>query len=295
MTAAPPPSAGRAGRRRLGDLAPVAQLAPAAAFLGVFLFLPLGLFVAYSFWRVANFDLVRTWSLDQYREVITSEVDRSLLWTTLQIASITAVVTVAVAYVYAHMIRFHLRRYQEPLLLLVMVALFSGYLVRVYAWRTILGDTGVINGVLTRLGIIDEPLTFLLYSRVAVITVLCNFLVPLAVLPIYAALQDIGDDAIEAARDLGCGAARTLLGVTLPLARRGLFVAFALSFITTAGDYVTPQLVGGTSGTMIGRAVQNSFLAAYDFPRGAALSFVTLVIVLGILGALWQGTKAVLR
>jgi spermidine/putrescine transport system permease protein len=267
------------------------QLGPVTLFLLVFLVGPMVLLWCFSFWRVENFEIVRHWSLETYGAVFSERVELSLLRNTLVIAVSTAVLTVVVAYIYAHMLRFYLRRWQEVLLLLVLVALFSGYLVRVYAWRTILGNEGVLNEALQAMGIIDEPLTFLLYSRAAAILVLCNFLTPLAILPIYAALQNVRDAEVEAARDLGCGPFQALWRVTLPLARRGVFVAFALSFIIAAGDYVTPQLVGGTSGKMIGSAISNSFLAAYDWPRGAALSFVTLAAVLVILGIVWRGIR----
>lgn len=284
-------SGGDLSQRRVTAL----QLTPVVLFLAIFLVAPLLLFAAYSLWETQNFEFVRSWNFNQYTDVLSSDVELTLIKNTIVTAALTGVVVVFVAYVYAHMIRFHLRRWQEPLLLLVLVALFSGYLVRVYAWRTILGDEGVINQALLSIGIIDEPLTFLLFSRPAIVIVLANFLIPLAILPIYAALQDVGDDEVESARDLGCGPFEAMWKVTLPLARRGVFVAFALSFIITAGDYITPQLVGGTEGSLIGRAIQDQFLAAFDWPRGAALSFITLAITLAILAAVWRLMKVVWR
>jgi spermidine/putrescine transport system permease protein len=271
------------------------QLGPATVFLFVFLIAPMVVFLCYSFWRVENFDIVRAWGFSNYVNIFTEGIDLRLLRNTLVIAGITSVVTVLIAYTYAYIIRFYLRRWQEPLLLLVLVALFSGYLVRIYAWRTILGEHGIINDALQRLGIIDNPLSFLIYSRTAAIIVLCNFLVPLAILPIYAALQNVGDTEVEAARDLGCGPFQAMWRVVLPLAHRGVFGAFALSFIIATGDYVTPQLVGGVSGTMVGLDISNAFLATFDWPRGAALSFVTLLTVLVILGLVWRLTRWVWR
>jgi spermidine/putrescine transport system permease protein len=193
-----------------------------------------------------------------------------------------AAITTVLAYAFAHAIRFQLRRYQDFLLFLVLVALFSGYLVRIYAWRTLLGNEGIVNEGLRRAGVIDEPLSFLLYSRPAAIVVLVNFLVPLAVLPIYGSLQNVGDDEVEAARDLGAGAFGAFRRVTLPLAWSGVFVAFSVSFIIAAGDYVTPQLVGGTSGAMIGRAIADKFGVTFAWPLGAALAFLTLAFVLAL-------------
>ena len=170
-----------------------------------------------------------------YREALSDEIYRTLFAQTIATAALAAAVTTVIAYAFAHAIRFHLRRHQEPLLFLVVVALFSGYLVRIYAWRTILGDQGVINSALLALGIVSEPLSFLLFSRVATTITLVNFLVPLAVLPIYAALQNVRDEEIEAARDLGASAAGAFWRVTLPLAWGGVFAAFALTFIIAAG------------------------------------------------------------
>jgi spermidine/putrescine transport system permease protein len=188
------------------------------------------------------------------------------------------------AYVFAHMLRFYLQRWQAALMFLVFIAAFSGYLVRVYAWRTILGSSGIINETLQWLGLIHKPLTFLLYSRTAAIIVLVNFLLPIALLPIYAALQNVKDEEIEAARDLGCGPARALAKVTLPLAWPGIFASFALCFLIAMGDYITPQLVGGTTGTMIGRTIADSFGITYEWPVGAALSFSTLAVALVVIG-----------
>jgi spermidine/putrescine transport system permease protein len=271
------------------------QLGPALLFLAVFLIGPVAVFFAYSFWTIEGFDLVPVWNLDNYRDALTDPIYQALFVQTLYTAGAASLVTVTIAYAFAHAIRFHLRRYQEVLLFLVIVALFSGYLVRIYAWRTILGDQGVINQALLGLGIIQEPLSFLLFSRVATIIVLVNFLIPLAILPIYAALQNVRDEEIEAARDLGASPFGAFWRVTLPLAWGGVFAAFGLTFIIAGGDYVTPQLVGGTSGTMIGRTIASTFGTAFNWPLGAALSFLTLAFVLAILGVLNLGSRRVVR
>jgi spermidine/putrescine transport system permease protein len=261
----------------------LAQLTPVTLFLGLFLLAPLGVFLVYSFWVTRSYQLVSDWTVSNYVDVLTDGTYRALFRKTLEIALISAAITTVIAYAFAHAIRFHLRRFQEFLLFLVMVALFSGYLVRIYAWRTILGDEGIINSALRRIGLIDQPLSFLLYSRTAAIIVFVNFLAPLAVLPIYAALQNVRQDEVEAARDLGAGPVAAFRRVTLPLAWNGVFAAFALTFIISAGDYVTPQLVGGTSGSMIGRAVVDSFGITFAWPVGSALSFLTLAFTLALL------------
>ncbi len=283
----PPSSRARVRRRvRRELLTTVAQIGPATLFLAVFLMIPLFVFFLYSFWKTQNYTILHDWTGHNYQDVASDPVYRTLLLNTGEIAFETTIVATLVGYAFAHAIRFHLRRQQRLLLFVVMVAMFSGYLVRIYAWRTILGDTGIVNALLQDLGVIHSPLTFLLYSRAAAIIVLSNFLVPLALLPIYAALENVSDDEVEAARDLGCGAWRALWKVTLPLAWRGVFAAGALCFIVASGDYVTPELVGGTSGSMVGRAISTAFTSAFDWPGGAALAFITLAVTLAVIGVL---------
>lgn len=291
----PGPAASPAKKSQWWPRSLALQILPATLFLLVFLVGPVAVFFIYSFWTVEAYDLAPTWTLENYREALGDEIYRSLFAQTLETAAMAAVVTTLIAYAFAHAIRFHLRRYQEVLLFLVVVALFSGYLVRIYAWRTILGDQGVINTALLTLGVVSQPLSFLLFSRVATTITLVNFLVPLAVLPMYAALQNVRDEEIEAARDLGASAAGAFWRVTLPLAWSGIFAAFALTFIIAAGDYVTPQLVGGTSGGMVGRTIASTFGTAFNWPLGAALSFLTLVFVLVILGVLRLVSGRVVR
>jgi spermidine/putrescine transport system permease protein len=283
------------GRHDRFDRATTLQLAPASLLLLIFLVGPIAVFFVYSFWTIEGYDLVSDWTFANYREALTDEIYRTLFAQTLATAFLAAAVTTLIAYVFAHALRFHLRHHQERLLFLVVVALFSGYLVRIYAWRTILGDEGVINEALRRLGLIEAPLSFLLFSRVATTIVLVNFLIPLAILPIYAALQNVRDEEIEAARDLGATAFGAFRRVTLPLAWGGVFAAFSLTLIIAAGDYVTPQLVGGTKGSMIGRTIASSFGTAFNWPLGAALSFLTLAFVLAILGVLRLGSARVVR
>jgi spermidine/putrescine transport system permease protein len=266
----------RRSRPRRLPLVALAQLAPATSFVLAFMVAPLAVFLLYSLWRVSNYEIVSQWNLENYRRAFTDEVYRTALINTIRIAGMAAVVATVVAYGFAHAMRFHLRRWQEPLLFLVIVALFSGYLVRIFAWRTLLGDQGIVNETLQALGLTDEPLTFLLYNRTAAVIVLANFLIPLAILPIYGALQNIGDGEVQAARDLGCTAAGAFRRVTLPLAWRGLSAAFALTFIIASADYLTPRLVGGVSGTMIGQSIATTFLDSFNWPAGAAVAFVTL-------------------
>lgn len=296
-SARPLPARPRRARRLLKSpgLLGALQISPAMAVMIAFVVAPLVVFAIYSLWKLREFQIVSEWNLDNYSEAVSSSVFRSLLWNTVKIAGMVAIATVTIAYVFAHVLRFHLRRWQEPLLFLVIVASFSGYLVRIYAWRTILGEGGVINKALQEVGLIGHPVSFLLFNRFAAVIVLSNFLLPLAVLAIYSGLQGVKDSELEAARDLGAGAGQTFRRVTLPLAWPGIYAAFALCFIFAAGDYITPQLVGGTSGTMVGVIIANAFNAQFNWPQGAALSFVMLAVVLVVLGLVRVVGNRVLR
>jgi spermidine/putrescine transport system permease protein len=274
---------------------PALQLAPVTLFLTIFFVVPLGIFFVYSFWVTRRYELVADWTVANYNEALSEPAYRRLLWNTLLVAFLASAFTLAIAYPFAYAIHFRLRRFREPLLFLVLLALFSGYLVKIYAWKTILGNRGVINEALLRLGVVDEPLSFLLYSRPAAIITFVNFLVPLAVLPIYASLQNVADEQVEASRDLGAGAWAAFRRITLPLTRDGLLVAFAFAFIIAAGDYVTPQLVGGTSGAMIGKAVVSTFGVTFNWPLGSALAFLTLAAVVAILVSARQLAVRVVR
>lgn len=285
----------RSRPRAGGGLVTGLQLAPVCVFLSVFFIAPLAVFFLFSFWTTKNYNIVPDWTFGNYTGALSDDVYRTLLKNTLMVAGITSVTVVILAYSFAHALRFHLQRWQEPLLLLVVVAMFSGYLVRIFAWLTLLGDQGIINELLQSVGAINEPLSFLLFNRTAVIIVLTNFGVPLAILPIYAALQNVQDAEIEAARDLGCGAGTAFRRVILPLAWPGIFFAFALTFAISAGDYVVPQMVGGASGTMVGKAIADTFNLAFDWPRGAALSFLTLgatmIVILIVKTVGWRIVK----
>ena len=200
-----------------------------------------------------------------------------------------ALFTIPIAYALAYAITFRIKR-GVLVLVLLMAPMFASYVVRVFAWKLILGPTGFVNRGLAELGIIEEPLRFLLYGRFAVTLTLTTILIPLAMLPIYSALQNVPRDLLEASRDLGEPPLRTFLRVTLPLTSSAVTAAFVFVLLLAGADYLTPQLVGGSSGFLVGRAIADQFGPAGDFPLGGALSFVTLiafalVIVLVLLAA----------
>ncbi|MCI0454375.1 MAG: ABC transporter permease subunit, partial [Candidatus Dadabacteria bacterium] len=141
-----------------------------------------------------------------------------------------------------------------------------GYLVKIYAWKSILGTEGILNSAFLTLGLIDEPLTIFIYNPGAVVVTLLNFLLPLAVLPIYGSLRSVLDITLEAARDLGAGPSRVLFGIVVPQCRAGLFAAFTLSFLIASGDYVTPRFLGGPYTAMMGDFIETQFSLRFNWP-----------------------------
>ena len=194
---------------------------------------------------------------------------------TLGIAFIIACITTLLAFAFAFAIRFRAGRFGDMLLFVTLIAIFGGYLVKIYAWKSILGRDGIINGLLLWTGVIDEPLSFLIYSPSAVVVTLTYFLLPFAVLPIYGSMRAIPDDLIEAARDLGATSFKASRDVVLPLCERGINVAFLLSFLISAGDYVTPRFVGGGA-SMMGHFIETQFSFGFNWPMGSAMSFTLL-------------------
>lgn len=268
-----------------------ASLLPAFLVYAVLLVLPLAGLFGLGFWRADGFALIPDLSLANYHRILTTGLYRDVLIRTVQVGMITAAIVVPVAFALSYVMRFVLQRRGALILQLVLLSLFSGYLVRIYAWRTILGKQGLLNTTLQYLGLIDAPLDFLIYSQLAVIVTLFGLLLPLAVLPIYSAMLNVPDDFLEAARDLGAGFWQRLRTVLLPMVMSGVTTAFAFAFLLSAGDFVTPSLVGGMQSTMIGNIIADQFRGiGANWPLGAALAFVTIgamtticAVVVGVL------------
>ena len=198
-----------------------------------------------------------------------------VLIVTLGIALAIACITTLLAFAFAFAIRFRAGRFGDMLLFVTLIAIFGGYLVKIYAWKSILGRDGIINGFLVWTGAVDQPLPFLIYSPGAVVVTLTYFLLPLAVLPIYGSMRAIPDELIEAARDLGATSFKASRDVVLPLCERGINVAFLFSFLISAGDYVTPRFVGGGA-SMMGHFIETQFSFGFNWPMGSAMSFTLL-------------------
>lgn len=262
---------------------------PGAVLITLLVAIPMTVLFVYSLWQSNTFEIVSDWSLVNYDRAFSRYFSIELR--TVGLGAVIGLITTLLALPLAYAIRFKFTRGQDAMMFLILLALFGGYLVRIYAWRAILGDSGVINSALTSLGIVDEPLGVLLFSRFAVIVTLVNFLLPLATLPLYAALQEIPRQRIDASHDLGAGRIQTTTRLVLPELAFPLFVSFAICTVLAAGDWVTPTLVGGTNSTMVGQVVYNQFGTSFNWPLGAAMSFTTAFLIVALLGIVALGAR----
>jgi spermidine/putrescine transport system permease protein len=248
-------------------------------WLGIFFVVPLVLMAAYSLRADMRGELLQSWTptLKQYSELLATGSFWRLLGVSTLMALAVALSATVLSYPIAYFLAFRAGRNAGRYLVLLLVPFWTSYLLRVMAWKIILGSDGVLNSLLSYLGVIDQPLTALLYNRNAVIITLIYVWVPFAALPILAALQRIDLSLFEAAADLGASPARRFWRITFPLSLPGVLATFFLVFIPTVGEYVTPLLVGGSEGSMYGNIIQDFFTKAANWPLGSALSMIMLV------------------
>jgi len=256
---------------------------PPLLWVGLFLLLPYALMLAHSFWIVRDGVLIHQWNLQNYRTLLSNPVYGEVLLRSVRIAAAVTLCSQLLGYPLAYYLSFHAGARKEILYQLVIVPLWVSYLVRGYAWKTILGSDGVLNGFLQYLHLTSAPVGFFLYSPFAVILMLTHIYTPFVFLPIYAALEHIPRPLVEASQDLGAGPLKTFLRVILPLSLPGLLAGATFAFVLSLGDFLAPLLVGGASGTMIANIVQSLFGAAYDWPLGAAISVCILLITVFLL------------
>lgn len=257
----------------------LAMISPTFLYALALLFLPVLIVIAYSFWTQNYLEIDRTFTLENYRQALTEPIYRDLFVRSLWISLTVSVVTVVFSYPVAWFISFHGGVHKNLWLFLITVPCWTSYLLRVMSWKVILGYGGVMNTSLISMGLIDKPVTSLLYNSNAVVITLVHSWAAFAILPIYVSLQKVDRTLIEAARDLGDNRIKAFFRITLPLSLPGVISAFLIVMIPTVGDYVTPRLVGGKDGVMIATAIQAQFGKAANWPLGAALSVTTMVLV----------------
>lgn len=259
-------------------------MGPTLAIMFIALAAPLILLTLYSFWTQEGFTVNTSFTLSRYLDIFVNETSENrLFWTLFQrsvsISGVVTLVTVLLAYPIAYYVAFHVTKHKFIWLILLTIPFWTSYLLRVFAWKIILGYQGVINSGLMSLGVIDAPLEFLLYNPTSIVITLAHAWAAFAILPIYVSLEKIDRTLLEAAADLGDGPWRRFWRITFPLSMPGVISAAVLIFVPTTGDYVTPELVGGTQGKMLANLIQVQFGKSNDWPLGAALALSSLAFV----------------
>ncbi len=254
-------------------------LSPTLMAMILGLVMPLAVLFTLSFWIQEYLDFIQTFSLKNYTDFFQKPIYIKILFKSIRMSSLVTFVTVLLAYPMAYFIAFRIQRNKLIWLILITVPFWTSYLLRVFAWKIMLGYNGVINSGLKSLGLLNEPLEFLLYNPTSVVITLAHAWAAFAILPIYVSLEKIDRSLLEAARDLGENSFMTFVRVTLPLSLPGVIAASLLVFIPTVGDYVTPSLVGGPRGIMIGNIIQSMFGKAQNWPLGAAISVMSMITV----------------
>ena len=256
---------------------------PSFAWLAVFFLLPLLLIGAFSL-RVGSGAIGPSdpWALstEQFDKVLGTPAFMRLLGISVLMAGGIAALATILAYPVAYFLTFRAGARAPLFLTLLLVPFAVSYLLRVMAWKLMLGPEGGINSLLSTLGLTDEPLELLLYSRPAVIITLVYVWIPFATLPIYAAMQRIDRSHLEAAADLGAGPWARFWRITVPLSLPGALATFFMVFIPTVGEYVTPTLVGGADGIMYGNIIQGFFTRSANWPLGSAMAMIMLALTL---------------
>ncbi len=265
----------------LSRLSQYLGFAPAALLFGVFFGAPMVMIVAYSFWTQNGYSIEAHWTFANYQSIFTTPVYIDTFLTTLWMTAAATLATLAIAFPFAYWLARYVRRgWQRPLLFLVIVPFWVSYLLRVTSWTIILGNKGGLAHLLGIFGL-STPSWFL-YDRPAVIFVLVYLYFPYAALTLFSALERFDWRQVRAARDLGATQARALRAVMLPQIKPGITTAVIFVFIPILGEYLTPQLVGGTRGVMIGNLVDNFFEEA-QFAQGATVSVLIAAVVVTLL------------
>jgi spermidine/putrescine transport system permease protein len=257
---------------------------PPLIWVAVFLLVPYVLMFCYSLWSVSSLQtIVHAWNISNYQELIEKPVYWETLTRSMWIAGRVMIFSLLLGYPLAHFLSFHASRRKDLLYQMVIIPLWVSYLVRAYAWKTILGSDGVLNTLLQYVHVTKHPLEFLLYSPFAVVLTLTHIYTPFTFLPIYASLEHIPRNLVEASHDLGATPAQTFWKIIFPLSIPGVLAGATFAFVLSLGDFLAPLLLGGPSGVMISNIVVSLFGAAYDWPLGAAIAFGMLLLVVSLL------------
>lgn len=258
---------------------------PAVAGLAILFVAPLALFAGYSLLEGGQYEVSNRFTLNNYSEVFASELARKLTVNAAVVGLGSGLFSLVLGLPLAYFMRYRAGRLEYPVLGLVVLAMFTSYLVRIYAWRTILGQNGLLAGALEAVGLPSFGAS-LLFTRTAVIIALVHIFAPYVTLIVYASLRNLPRDYLDLAADLGAGVVDRWRRVVLPLVAPAAAAGFLYTFVLSASDYVTPQFLGGTQGNMVGLLIQQQFTQFGNYPLGAAMSLVLLALFLAFYGLL---------
>jgi len=259
--------------------APGALLAAPIGWMVLFYLIPITILLVHAFWSVKYPDIDHSLTLTNFRTLLTRDVYARILFRTALMAFAVTLADITLAFPLAFWLAKRVRRNRELLLFLVIFPLWSSYLVRIFAWKTLLGTTGILNSFLIWTGVLSEPVSFFLYSKWSIFLALTHVWLPFMILPLFTVLDRIPDSLLEASSDLGAGWFATFRTVVLPLSRPGLLAGGLATFSLTMGDYIAPTLLGGPGDQMIGKIVADQFGVADNWPLGAALIIPVLVLI----------------
>jgi spermidine/putrescine transport system permease protein len=264
------------------DLTTPGLLGLPLAWLAVFFLVPIAIVGAYSVDALSIYPGKHPLTLGGWHDLLHTGVYLKLFWKSVRMSLIVSVVIVLVAYPVAYYLALSGTKRKYVLLLILIAPFLTSYLLRVLAWKVILGSQGVVNTFFVWVGLrsADHPISQLLYSRFAVMLVLAYIWLPFVALPIFVSLESLDRRLLEAASDLGASRWQAFRRVTLPLSMPGVVAAFLFVFIPTVGEFVTPSLVGGTSGYMYGNQIVDLFGTGFpDWRTGSVLSLFLLGVV----------------
>lgn len=260
-------------RRRRGALLAL----PAYLYLIIFFVIPFGIVVVYSFATRTRFGTdLSGWNLDSYRR-LGDDLVRDVLFRSAWLALLTTVVCLVLAYPFSYYMATRSERTRNLMLVFVMIPFWTNFLVRTYAWRVILGTDGPYSQLTSAVGLGSGRL---LFTQVAVVLGLVYGFLPFMILPLYASIERVDPRLLEASRDLYATGFGTFRRILLPLSMPGVIAGSILVFVPSLGAYVTPSILGGAKTTLLGSYIVTQFLSARDFPFGAALSFVLMIVML---------------
>jgi spermidine/putrescine transport system permease protein len=258
----------------------VSLIGPPSVYLFLFFLMPLGVMFVYSFRAGISGVAHDTFTLANYQNFLGNSHFHRLLRQSAGVALIVSTVSTLLAYPLAYYLVFRAGPNRVTLMTLLIIPTWTSYLLRIFSWKLILGSNGLLNSLLLLFGLVEKTAPILIYSRAAVIVTLIYVWIPFVTLPIFAALERIDKNLLEAAADLGCKPWEAFLRVTLPLSLPGIFAGFFFALIPTLGEFVTPLLVGGASGSMYGNLIQDQFMRALNWPMGSVMSLAMLLAVL---------------